>query len=102
MVNTRNYFKLLGDLLREYYHDINSKGIPSPEREQFINGYLTGARTLNAVYQKDLTDYIETIHFEFFHMTIDERKKTLPVNPDPSEDELEIPAFKRKGVKLKF
>jgi hypothetical protein len=63
---------------------------------------LTAARTLNAVYQKELTDYIERIHYEIFHMTIEERKKSLQMPPDPSEDELEIPAYKRKGDRLKF
>lgn len=96
------YLKFLGELLREHYEIIKDTGIPSPEREHFINGYLTAARTLNAVYQKDLADYIERIHFELFHLTIEEREKTLPIKPDPSEDELEIPAFKRKGMKLKF
>ena len=96
------YLKFLGQLLREHYRIIKETDIPSPEREHFINGYLTAARTLNAVYQKDLTDYVERIHFEVFHMTIDERQKSSPVQSDISEDELEIPAFKRKGVKLKF
>lgn len=102
MVTQNNFFKLLGELLREYYQDIKDSGIPSPEREQFINGYMTAARTLNAVYQKDLADYIERIHFEIFNMNIEERRKSLPVQSDLSEDELEVPAYKRQGIKLKF
>jgi hypothetical protein len=102
MINTNKFFKLLGELLREYYQDIKNTGIPSPEREQFINGYLTAARTLNAVYQKELKDYVEKIHFEIFNMNIEERRKSLPVQSDLSEDELEVPAFKRQGIKLKF
>jgi hypothetical protein len=35
-------------------------------------------------------------------MTIEERQKLLPVQSDISENELEIPAYKRKGIKLKF
>ena len=109
-----SYLKLLGELLREFYTDIKDSGIASPEREHFINGYLTAARRLNAVYQKELNDYAERIHFEVFGMTIEERKKSLqiksglseeasenPVKPGLSEDALDIPAYKRKGIKLK-
>jgi hypothetical protein len=102
MINTNNFFKRLGELLREYYHDIKNTGTLSPEREHFINGYLTAARTLNAVYQKDLADYVERIHFEIFGMTIDQRQKSLPVQSNIAGDALEVPAFKRKGIRLKF
>jgi hypothetical protein len=63
---------------------------------------LTAARTLKAVYEKDLKDYVERIHFEIFHMTIDERRKTVNIQSEISEDDLDIPAYKRKGIKLKF
>ena len=110
------YLKFLGQLLREHYNSIKETGSASSDSEQFINGYLTAARTLNAVYQKELNDFAERIHFEVFHMTIEERKKSLqiksdlsedeieaPVTPETSEDdELDIPAYKRKGIKLKF
>ena len=52
---------------------------------------------------------------EYFNMTIEERLKSLQIKPDLSEDEpenpvkaglsedeLDVPAYKRKGVKLKF
>ena len=97
-----SYLKFLGQILREHYNIIKDTGAPLPEREHFINGYLTAARTLNAVYQKDLKDYVERIHFEIFGMTVDQRQKSLPSKPDLSENELEIPAYKRKGIKLKF
>ena len=96
------YLKFLGQILREHYNIIKDTGTALPEREHFINGYLTAARTFNAVYQKELKDYIERIHFEVFGMTVDQRRKSLPVQSDLSEDELEIPAYKRKGIKLKF
>ena len=96
------YLKFLGQILREHYNIIKDTGNPLPEREHFINGYLTAARTLNAVYQKELNDCAERIHFEVFHMTIEERRKSLPVKSDLSENELEIPAYQRKGIKLKF
>ena len=96
------YLKFLGQILREHYNIIKDTGTTLPERQHFIDGYLTAARTLNAVYQKDLKDYVERIHFEVFGMTVDQRQKSLPSKPDLSEDELEIPAFKRKGIKLKF
>jgi hypothetical protein len=96
-----SYLKVLGQILREHYRIIKETGISSPERQYFIDGYLTAARTLNAVYQKELNDYAERVHFEVFGMTIDQRKKSLN-KPDVNEDEIEIPTYKRKGVKLKF
>ncbi|MCJ7821190.1 MAG: hypothetical protein MUP53_08300 [Bacteroidales bacterium] len=110
------YLNVLGQLLREHYNSIKKTGSASTEAQQFINGYLTAARRLNAIYQKELNDYTERIHFEIFNMSIEQRKKSLQIKPDlpeeepedsdkPSlseEDELDVPAYKRKGVKLKF
>jgi regulator of sigma D len=96
------YLKFLGQLLREHYNSIKDTGVTSSDSQEFINGYLTAARTLNAIYQKDLKDYIERIHFEIFHMTIDERRKVGNLQSEISEADLDIPAYKRKGIKLKF
>jgi hypothetical protein len=96
------YLKFLGQLLRDHYKSIKETGVESSDLKQFINGYVAAARTLNAVYQKELNDYVERIHFDVFHMTIEERKKSLQVQSDVSKDELEIPTFKRKGIRLKF
>jgi len=96
------YLKFLGEILRDHYNAIKDTGAAPPGSQQFIDGYLTAARTLNAVYQKDLKDYTERIHFEIFHMTIDERQKLGSPLSEISEDELDIPAYKRKGIKLKF
>jgi hypothetical protein len=96
------YLKFLGQLLREHYNSIKKTGITSSDSQQFINGYLTAAGTLNAIYRKDLKDYVERIHFEIFNMTIEERQKRGNVQSEISEDDLDIPAYKRKGVKLKF
>jgi hypothetical protein len=109
------YLNFLVQLLREHYKSIRETGSASSDSQQFINGYLTAARKLNVVYQKELNDYTERIHFEVFNMTIEERKKSVQIKPDPSEDEpenlvkpvlsgedeLDVPAYKRKGVKLK-
>jgi hypothetical protein len=80
-------------------------------------GIRTAARRLNALYQKELNDFAEVIHFEVFNMTVAERKRSELAKPDPSEkdelenpdepvlseeDELDVPAYKRKGIKLKF
>jgi hypothetical protein len=96
------YLKFLGQLLREHYNSIKETGITSSDSRQFIEEYLTAARTLNAIYQKDLKDYVERIHVEVFGMTIDERQKLGNSQSEISEDELDIPAYKRKGIKLKF
>jgi hypothetical protein len=96
------YLKFLGQLLREHYNSIKETGITSSDSQQFINGYLTAAKTLKAVYEKDLKDYVDRIHLEIFHMTIEERQKMGNVQSEISDDELDIPAYKRKGVKLKF
>lgn len=96
------YLKFLGQILREHYNSIKDSGVTSSDSQEFINGYLTAARTLNAIYQKDLKDYVERIHVEVFGMTIDERKKLAAPQSEISGDELDIPAYKRKGVKLKF
>ncbi|MFZ4437631.1 MAG: hypothetical protein ACOYOS_04330 [Syntrophales bacterium] len=108
------YMNVLGHLLREHYDGIKKTGSASSDSQQFINGYLLAGRKLNAVFQKELNDYAEMIHFEIFNMTVAERKKAVPVKPDPSadepenpdkpdlsENELDIPAYERKGVKLK-
>lgn len=101
------YLKFLGQLLREHYDTIKETGSAPPESEQFLNGYLTAARTLHAVYQKELNDFAEKIHFEVFNMSINERKKTAQAKPDLnqpdlSEEDLDIPTYKRKGIRLKF
>lgn len=101
-MSKEGYLKFLGQILREHYSIIKDTGTTLPERQHFIDGYLAAAATLNAIYQKDLTDYIERIHFEIFHMTIEERRKSLPIQFDISENELDIPTYKRKGIKLKF
>jgi hypothetical protein len=111
------YLNFLGKLLREHYNSIKETGTAPSDSEQFINGYMTAARKLNAFYQKDLKDYIERIHYEIFNMTIEERKKSLQIKPDLSEEEPEpenpvetglseedtfdIPTYQRKGLKLK-
>jgi hypothetical protein len=101
------YLKFLGQLLREHYNSIKETGSASAESEQFLNGYLTAARLLHAVYQKELNEFAEKIHFEIFNMSIDERKKSSRDKPDLnqpdlSEEELDIPTYKRKGIRLKF
>ena len=96
------YLKFLGQLLREHYNSIKETGAVPSDSQESINGYLTAARTLNAIYQKDLKDYVERIHVEVFGMTIEERQKLDPPQSEISEDELDIPAYKRKGIKLKF
>ena len=57
------YLNFLGELLREYYNNIKETGSASSDLKEFINGYLTAARKLNAAYQKELNDYIEKIHY---------------------------------------
>ena len=57
------YLNFLGQLLREHYNSIKETGSAPSESQQFINGYLTAARKLNAAYQKELNDYIEKIHY---------------------------------------
>jgi hypothetical protein len=52
-----SYFRFLGKLLREHYNSIKETGSASSDSQEFINGYLTAARTLNAVFQKELNDY---------------------------------------------
>ncbi|MBU1965209.1 MAG: hypothetical protein KKD24_05275 [Proteobacteria bacterium] len=85
------YLNFLGQLLREHYNSIKETGSVSSDSQQFINGYLTAARKLNAVFQKELNDYTDRIHYEVFNMTIEQRKKSLQIKPDLSDDELENP-----------
>lgn len=100
MINTNSYLDLLEELLRGYYSVIKETGTSSQERRHYINGYMTAARVLNAVYQKDLKDRAERVHAEIFHMTIEERKKSEKTKPDVSENDMDLPAYKRKGIKL--
>ena len=118
MITKELYMNFLGKLLRDHYKIIKETCSASSDSQQFINGYVTAARKLNAFYQKELNDYIEMIHFEVFNMTIEQRKKLLesklePVKDEPGEkidvpvkaessgeDDVDIPAYRRKGVKL--
>lgn len=115
MITKDIYLNFLGNLLREHYSGMKETHPVSLESEQFIKGYLSAARKLNAFYQKELNDYVERIHYEVFNMTIEERKESLKINPDlpaderenpvdpdlSEEDAFDIPTYQRKGLKLK-
>ncbi len=100
---TKNsYLDLLGQLLREHYDIFKDTGIASPDRQHFIDGYLAAARALDVIDYDELKDYVEKVHYGIFNMTIDERRKKLKIKQDIPDDYIDIPAYKRQGIKLEF
>ncbi len=96
------YLDELCKLLREHYEIMKDTGISSQEHKHFIEGFMAAARTLHAVYQKELQDCIEKAHFETFGMTVADRQKqqSAPQKSDLLESDIDIPTYKRKGFTL--
>ena len=102
MIDKDRYFEILKHILSEHYNIMNATHKIVPERQQFIDGYITAAVALDALSQAELQEFIEKLHFEVFGMTIQERRKTMTFENGAEEDSLEVPAYIKKGVELEF
>jgi hypothetical protein len=87
MINKDHYIEILSKVLNRHYDDIKQTGIESIERQQYIEGYLTAARALDAFDYKELKEVIDRIHFKAFGKTTDEKRRR-------------IPTYIRKGITL--
>lgn len=101
-INKERYLGLLENILSEHYRIIKDTGIITIDRQQYIDGYLTAVRALDAIDYDELKTFIEKVHFEVFGMSIEERRTKIKVKPGTAEDDLEIPAYVRQGTNLEF
>ena len=102
MIDKDRYFEILKHILSEHYNIMSATHKIVPERQQFIDGYITAAIALDALSQEELKGFIEKLHFEVFGMTIQERQKAMTFENGTEDDSLAVPAYIRKGVDLAF
>lgn len=102
MINKDRYLGILQDTLKEHYNIMNITNKVFPERQQFIEGYITAAVALDVFDRKELTDFIEKLHFDVFGMTVSERQCTRTFINGTDDDYLKVAAYIKKGVKLDF
>ena len=102
MINKSQYLELLQISLREHYDIMKTTNKIFPDRQNFIDGYLTAAYALEAFDPKELKKHIENLHLEIFGITVAERQKTISFEIGTADDYLEVPAYIRKGVGLEF
>ena len=100
MINKQRYIDILAQILNEHYDEIKRKDTESKDRQQYIDGYLTAARALEALDYEELKEIIDKIHFAAFGKTIEERHRTELVISSSNDNSLEIPTFIRKGILL--
>ena len=102
MTKKDRYFEILKNLLNEHYNIMNTTNKVFPDRQQFIEGYITAAVALDVFDQKELTDFIENLHFDVFGMTVSERQRTRNFGNGTDDDYLKVAAYIKKGVELEF
>lgn len=100
MINKDRYTDLLTQTLNEYYKTIKTKKSTSPERQQYIDGYLTAARALGIFGFDELKEIIDKVHYEAFGQTIEERHRAGLIDSSTEEDSLDIPTYIRQGILL--
>lgn len=100
MINKDRYVALLTKTLNEHYNAIKKKAIDYKDRQQYIDGYLTAARALDAFNYEELEEIIGKIHFEAFGKTVEERRRSGLIKSSSDEESLDIPTFIRKGILL--
>ena len=100
MINKDRYIDMLTQILNEHYNEIKRKNIGSKYRQQYIDGYLKAARTLDVFDYNELKGIIDKIHFSAFGKTIEERIRTKTMESASDEDSLAIPTYIRKGILL--
>lgn len=100
MINKKRYIEILSQLLNEHYNEIKKKGSAASDRRQYIDGYLTAARALDAFDYDELKEIIDVIHFNTFGKTIQERRNSELHNDTVDEKILAIPTYVREGILL--
>ena len=102
MINKDRYLGILQDTLKEHYNIMKATNKIFPDRQQFIDGYITAALALNVIDREELTEFIEKLHFDAFGMPISERRRTRIFENGTDDDYLKVAAYIRKGVELEF
>ena len=100
MINKQRYIDILAQVLNEHYDEIKRKNTESKDRQQYIDGYLTAARALEALDYEELKEIIDKIHFAAFGKTIEQRRQSELVISSSADDSLDIPTFIRQGISL--
>jgi len=100
MINKQRYIEILTQVLNEHYDEIKRKDKGSKDRQQYIDGYLTAARALEAFDYEELKEIIDKIHFAAFGKTIEQSRRSELVISSSDDDSLNIPTFIRKGILL--
>ena len=100
MINKIRYTEILTQLLNEHYAEIKRKSSVSKDHEQYIDGYLTAARALDVFDLKKIKKIIDSIHFNAFGKTIEERRKSESCRDSLDESILAIPTYIRDGIQM--
>ena len=87
-------------LLTELYNIIQETGNIPPDRQQYIDGYLTAIRALDVITHEELEEFIKKVHFDYFGMTIEERRANMKTRSGTPDDYLDIPTYIREGKKI--
>jgi len=102
MINKDRYLGILQDTLKEHYNIMNTTNKVFPDRQQFIDGYITAAVALDVFDHNELADFIERLHYDVFGMTIKERQQTRTFEHGTDDDYLKVAAYIRNGVALEL
>ena len=102
MIDKDRYLNNLKILLREKYTYLKSKEETPSDLKQYLEGYLTAARTLDAVSYVEIKAVIDEAHYEIFGKSIEERRlaELYASVPQGDPDDLDIPTWIRRGVRL--
>ncbi len=98
-MNKERYTKVLIRILDDHYNDIKKKS-GSKERQQYIDGYMTAARALDAFSFDELKKVIDETHFKVFGKTVLERKRSESDQSFHNDTSLKIPTYIREGISL--
>jgi len=102
MIDKDSYLDKLKILLQERYAYLQRCEVASPELIQYLEGYLSAARTLDAVSYDEIKAVMDKAHYEVFGKTVEERQLAELYAPVPQgdPDDLELPTWIRWGVRL--
>ena len=99
-MNKKRYTEVLVRILEDHYNDIKMKKSGSKGRQQYIDGYMTAARALDAFSFDELKKIIDETHFKVFGKTVLERKRSEADKSFQDINSLDIPTYIREGISL--
>mgnify|MGYP001389215115 FL=1 len=102
MIDKDAYLTKLKMLLIERYGYLKRCEVAPPELIQYLEGYLSAARTLDAVSYDEIKAVMDKAHYEVFGKTIEERQlaELYASVPKGDPDDLELPTWIRRGIRL--